>query len=643
MNSAATPNFSDSAERTTSASMKVSSRSRFGDEIWDFTEETDRSRAILSWTWKVNSELSFDSPELSAFRLALKQYIVTLIKGWSLISSKASPRTAISEVENVRGLIDFLYNERGKRSFTEVSPLDYRKFIDREVAKLRPPKSIARILKSACRLVDEKEFIDPEIRLEVGPTQDAYDFSSSRGRAHSTGKTRCIPTQVLEHAWQVAVDYLVNCAPYILKIREQELEYRLAETEKRITPWEHQKFWIKDSWNLDNPKYSSSGFAQFVSKLDPPHRSAVLPDGIRDKKHYTKVLINLRRAAILVLGITTGVRLSSLMTLKMDCLRVGTGRNGQKLIWLSGRTFKTADDPRGQDTEWVCGEYGALAVRILRAWGGLARSQNRLIVALKPKRIQGVFVGDDHGTSAEEAVSDVAGLFIDHNICDSNGRPWRFASHQMRTTFVRLVCTHSNTPLDELQGHLGHLSINMTDYYLGTDPQLWLEYYQSVYDISREKIAYALRETALAGAGGEKISSEIDNAIKAGRLPKYFRGHAGESIRLRMAEDFIRSGQHIYFLETNFCRFRPSLAACNPEGKEPLAHLCHPLKCKNAYITSEHAKIWEAQADSIQDALKKYSRSAVLRPALAKQHRVATDVLKRISRNRRRNEKSKQS
>jgi len=617
---------------------QVSTRSLFGESKWSFNEETGRARCVIHWNWSINSKTTFGAIELTSFRLALKQFAFALIKGWSAIAPRIHPQSTKSLVDSLRHFIRFLFIVQNKTSFAEVSPTDYRQFFEAEIRANRSLRQITRAMAALSYLVNERKFIDEEIRLEVRPPPEMSKLYDRSRQANRGRKTKKIPDAVLRRAWEIALDYLLECAPYILKIRKKELEFRRMRDSGEMSFRKLRSAW-GNGWDSSSASYSKSYFAKLIERLEVPSKSKVLPNGVRDANHYVTALLNLRRAAIFVLGISTGVRISTLSTFTRNCVRKGTGRNGQKILWIKGRLFKMADDPRGLPAEWVCGEYGALAAQILHDWAGRRYKLKRLISAVSPHVVNGVAVGDDSGMTAQEAIEDVAKFFSYHRIMNDDGTIWHFTAHQMRVTFVYLVCVHANTPLDVLQGHLGHLNMYMTDYYLGTDPGLWMEYYEAVYEYTRLRVSDALSEPFLAGAGGEKIAAEIDRAIERGALPQEFRGHAGETIRLKIAEDFIRSGQRVYFLDTNFCRFRPKLAVCNPGGKEPLAHLCHPLKCKNATIAAIHAPAWAALSQSIKKASEKYRRSTVLRPHLRAQAAVADAVLKKISRNTQRHAK----
>jgi hypothetical protein len=84
-------------------------------------------------------------------------------------------------------------------------------------------------------------------------------------------------------------------------------------------------------------------------------------------------------------------------------------------------------------------------------------------------------------------------------------RPWRFSCHQFRKTFARFVAVGDKTGLLALKQHFKHVSIAMTDRYVGRD----LELLELVDAEKQHGIRQALDELlgadCLAGKLGQQI------------------------------------------------------------------------------------------------------------------------------------------
>jgi hypothetical protein len=96
----------------------------------------------------------------------------------------------------------------------------------------------------------------------------------------------------------------------------------------------------------------------------------------------------------------------------------------------------------------------------------------------------------------------------------------------------------------------------MTDYYLGTDSELWLDFQNALDDAKIRVYAQALGEINVSGAGGMRMGKEINEAIEQRRIIADFRGLAGEQIRMKWAERALRGGKQLHLLNTNFCDFK---------------------------------------------------------------------------------------
>ena len=56
---------------------------------------------------------------------------------------------------------------------------------------------------------------------------------------------------------------------------------------------------------------------------------------------------------------------------------------------------------------------------------------------------------------------------------DSSGRPFHIHPHMFHRTFARHVVRYDTTNLLALKEHFKHISLSMTDYYVGSDLELW--------------------------------------------------------------------------------------------------------------------------------------------------------------------------
>ncbi|HEX5432836.1 MAG TPA: tyrosine-type recombinase/integrase, partial [Candidatus Angelobacter sp.] len=159
---------------------------------------------------------------------------------------------------------------------------------------------------------------------------------------------------------------------------------------------------------------------------------------------------------------------------------------------------------------------------------------------------------------------------------DSNGRPFHLHPHMFRRTFARHVVRYGTTNLLALKEHFKHVSLSMTDHYVGSDLELWTLMIEEEEKLFFESFDKALRAERMAGPGGVRLKRKIDEAITEGRLPREFRGEAGDHLRKEMIRNLVDSGQRVYPCAiSNYCWFRAESALCTQEN-HPLLKRCNP-------------------------------------------------------------------
>ncbi len=135
---------------------------------------------------------------------------------------------------------------------------------------------------------------------------------------------------------------------------------------------------------------------------------------------------------------------------------------------------------------------------------------------------------------------------------------------------------YDTTNLLALKEHFKHISLNMTDHYVGDDLELWMMLEEETERISFESFDKALRADQLAGPGGVRLKKKVDQAISEGRLEKGFRGEAGEHLRRSMIIELVEAGQRVYpCAASNYCWFHDGTALAR-EGDRPVLQRCNP-------------------------------------------------------------------
>jgi hypothetical protein len=140
-------------------------------------------------------------------------------------------------------------------------------------------------------------------------------------------QTPMIPDEVLLKLWNVSMDYLENRSTYLLKLLDVRSQiYCAASRNDESETLRFRRAW--DCWRNAIKRSAATlnlGQDEFL---------------VRGRGHFRTEINNLQAAAIFILGLVFGGRLSSLISLNPGCIKEVIGHNGQTTIWIKGRLFK---------------------------------------------------------------------------------------------------------------------------------------------------------------------------------------------------------------------------------------------------------------------------------------------------------------
>jgi integrase len=306
-------------------------------------------------------------------------------------------------------------------------------------------------------------------------------------------------------------------------------------------------------------------------------------------------LLQLRRlvrlavtGSFIVLAALIGMRLSELLGLEEDCLEpvpLEDG-SGDSLLYVRGILMKTAGTPHGERVHWVAGIDGPdnhvrAAVELLR----------RLTVGLRTRSAaKQLFLGIAlrQGKRPLERPGGHTMNWRVNTFASTVGvaRPWRFSCHQFRKTFARFVAVGEKTGLLALKQHFKHVSIAMTDRYVGRDLELL-----DLVDVERQHgIRQALDELlgahCLAGKLGEQIVARNQR----------FRGRAGQQVRSDYSRMVLEETDLVVLPhEYGYCVYRAEVARCG--GVWARVGLSTCVGCCNFAVAPVHARFWERRRE----------------------------------------------
>jgi hypothetical protein len=320
------------------------------------------------------------------------------------------------------------------------------------------------------------------------------------------------------------------------------------------------------------------------------------------------------------------MRLSELLSLEEDCLEplpLEDG-SGDCLLYARGTLVKTSMTAMGETTRLVAGIDGpdnhvrAAVELVRRLTAGLrARSGARHLFlggALHEGRRRPDTPG---GITVTWRLNDYARAV-------GTARPWRFSSHQFRKTFARFVAMGDKSGLLALKQHFKHVSIAMTDRYIGRD----LDLLDLVATEQQQQLSHALDELI----GADRLAGKLGERIVARN--ERFRGRAGEEVRREYVRMILEETDLVILPhEYGYCVYRPEFARCG--GVWARVGLSTCIGCSNFAVGPANVQFWQRRREDgvhlladVEELAGREIAAAAVRDMIAE----ADKVLERIQR-----------
>jgi integrase len=576
----------------------VSLTSKFVDDIWDFSNE-DGNPAVGShnkrvyWSFKMpGGGLSTDA-RFRSLLTASKNFIYAL--RWHPIDEPAHTPSSL------RNLFCAL-----KPFITHVASYSYPVLRFKDVLPHHCEDYIQNLLSSdASRARKYKQVqVLQKVFQYRGVMKDGLLIDPLKGESAAKlagkdprsfgSKTEIIPEEILGPLVRASLQYVEQFAGYLLDVSD-----KVEAIRSRMRP--------------DQFLYFGTRCLRRHAPAAYPLAGTRIEKGVRSLRQLNTELSHLETACFVLIAFATGMRLSELLSLREGCCQTETAPGQPDLVWLHSRVFKMQGVPDGRKAKWLGGPVCAKAVQVLERLGRKVRRRARVTYLWMPTpAVHGRY--STRSPLSQPTILRRLTLYIAMlDLRNASGRTFHIHPHMFRRTFARYVARYDTTNLLALKEHFKHLSLSMTDYYVGNDLELWMLMEEETERVSFESFDKALSADQLAGPGGVRLRKKVDQAIAEGRLEKDFRGEAGDHLRKRMILDLVEAGQRIYpCAASNFCWFHAESALCT-DGDRPILKHCNPGGCSNSIITLEHKPHWEKVRHDCEDLMGRNHKPSLTR------------------------------
>ncbi|MEQ9011307.1 tyrosine-type recombinase/integrase [Algiphilus sp.] len=456
--------------------------SRFGDPIWTLPDSLFPAGASDAYK-KLNFEL-VPAAFRATMRTCAARYMLAGIEGGS------PPRglTIKSWFHNTYAFLTWL-DDRDIGRLSDVSPLIAQQYVDfcREIGGRKDELISAAGLVVRLRALEILQIFSEHT---TDPMPRPWPESSAPHLAGLTGpntprrheaKTKIIPDEVLGPLFQAAVEWL-DQAGDILYRRDQ------------IAAWQAQR----RCWDYIDARLKPAGWTIGAAK-----------GAVRQ----------LQSACLVIVLVTSGIRVSELCSLQTGCAYSKVGDHGERFHWLRGISYKTGAGP----CEWLVTEVTHRAIAIAeRVAMPLQAQLAESIEALRAdtpsdpditrlsEHAKRLFLGVTKYQENRIVTLSSAGVLTRLNAFAAQcGLDWHFAPHQFRRTFAVYAAHSAFGDLRYLRDHFKHWSLDMTTLYAMNseqDAELYDEVGLAALNIKTDLLEHWLEPDAiLAGGASDQV------------------------------------------------------------------------------------------------------------------------------------------
>jgi site-specific recombinase XerC len=550
----------------------VSSRSRFGDDVWYldiFVPGRPRSQNRLDWDLPLPEGARMTGAQHASLLRAAKQYLWSMALDPPAGRKRWSPSTLRGYGQLLQVLVGWMAME-GVASFRAVTP----QVVERLTGWLRArpgkggkgsasPATVALYLNIVSTMFQQRS------KLDDAPIDDPLRGETPLGAAGWSAATRAkipyIPDVVALDLLFKALTWVEDYSAGILsavELRGRAAAEALARGASRNAAGQ-----------------IGAQALRLAAMAGPDGRSFT-----RDRGLQTCVT-HLSTACFVVVAGFVGMRVSEILSMQAGAVEHHPlSETGVDQAYVGARLFKGSDEPLGRPERWVTPESGVRAVACLEALSALlgedVNGTNLFVARYRlPSSVGAVSTGSI--TRRLRAFARDVGVPL------HEGKVWPLSPHQFRKTFARFVARGDRSNLLALAAHFKHVSVAMTSRgYVGTD----FELHELIDEEARAETAVALDRMLSSDRLGGRMGERIVARNHA------FRGRAGEQVR----RDYIRfvlaeTDLRVRGCNYGWCVFQAETALCGGERAPNEARrgpsVC--ASCANFCADDRHVPYWQ--------------------------------------------------
>lgn len=598
--------------------LQISATSVFRDDTWNFDVTLPgKQQNRIYWAVELGDGSLLTDPKNRKWLDAAKTFLYRYMQGEVSLDRELRTGTVINKAFNLRKLIWWM-SERNLFSFsslTEQHIISYRNSIRVRRARKRGQggvtvigeKNLSRAGKRQA-LVLVKHLIALQHAIPDGPNcdrqavYDALERDTSGSSRQEPGRTARIPDNTFCELMDTALYWIRQIGPPLL---ERDAEFIAYQSSHNWTTY--GKYDGLASADRANDVVRVAGASYNISALTRSRELAWLN--------------HLGAACVIVIAGLTGIRVSELLSLKQNCLSVVPVDRDRRLLRVTGTVYKTSRKKHGDPAQWVAGWDEAQnpvrqAVETLKALHTRRGEVDADLPLLSPIAEKQCGRRSARPEFSAQSVAARVNRFAAFNGITG----WRFAAHQFRKTFARLVTVVAPNAALALQRHYKHVSLQMTERYIAMDAELIDDIIEESLVLQEERLLAIVTSDRLGGIKGEEIMSRNEQYRGAGA-----RESAMELVKLTMLDPSVHIVLHVY----GACFYEESKAKCAGAIANVGLKTCHG--CSNFAVDPSHLPFWQQQLAAIENSIAEVRGLGMMSSALEQQRKDASEMVERLS------------
>jgi integrase len=327
-----------------------------------------------------------------------------------------------------------------------------------------------------------------------------------------------------------------------------------------------------------------------------------------ERKVAEKAFSYIKRAAVLIILFTTGMRARELRNLKVGCCvkdyRIGVEDFYRMTVTIQKTSYEYL---AGQVVTLPVPEITYLAVKLLEVLGRGTRRENILIAPLQNNE------KTDHVTGPVAHQSIINYI---QDFCEDSGIDYRPHPHQFRKTIAGWFALNSPVlgPL-LVMTLFSHKKLSMTEMYFRNNPLIRAARQEMLVEQSLKlikNISHAAQSGKVAGISGDRLKA----GVKADPLFQGLTGdQLGATIEEYLRERALHGSMHFLLTPLAICVFSPDDADQKPCAQliaksggfgDDAASIGLPLPDKCLGAKCDHCLLTECESSSLEQSLEFY-------------------------------------